>query len=490
MKILLDLKPALDGFAGIPQETRILFRGLCALDQFAVEGLIQHGGRRLRPAIPARGKPLEHARRINRLSRCVVSVDQKPYTGSLAKAADFTSAFFDQYLLHVRSLLGMSISPSLFQSELFEDFLWRTFFSKSLKPADKDLVTRAQFRVLTQSRKLLHRIGLAGLQWSTHPSYARIDTTDFDWFVAQTPFPGRVSSNTRLVIRYHDAVPILLPHTLADKAFHQASHFYALLDNVRQGAFFCCVSESSRKDLLQIFPEAEERSTVIHNMVSDEYYVEETPQSVVLQIIRNRVIRGKEFSPNLSTLAPEKPLKYLLMVSTVEPRKNHALLLAAWERLKYSVLPDLKLVIVGSPGWMHEAIVKTFKPWVESGDLFHLANLPSSELRVLYKHAAATLCPSVSEGFDFSGVEAMLCGGLVISSDIPVHREVYEDASAYFNPYSAEESASVIANVLNPENTGEREALRAAACEVAGRYSEARILPKWETFLEKTSGSR
>jgi hypothetical protein len=53
-------------------------------------------------------------------------------------------------------------------------------------------------------------------------------------------------------------------------------------------------------------------------------------------------MRGKEFSPNLSTLAPDKPLKYLLMVSTVEPRKNHSLLLAAWERLKYSVLPDLR----------------------------------------------------------------------------------------------------------------------------------------------------
>jgi glycosyltransferase involved in cell wall biosynthesis len=219
--------------------------------------------------------------------------------------------------------------------------------------------------------------------------------------------------------------------------------------------------------------------------VSDEYYEEETQPSVVLQIIRNRVLRGKESSPNLSTLAPDKPLRYLLMVSTVEPRKNHALLLAAWERLKYSVQPDLKLVIVGSPGWMHDAILKTFKPWIESGDLFHLANLPSSELRVLYKHAEATLCPSVSEGFDFSGVEAMLCGGLVISSDIPVHREVYEDASAYFNPYSAEDAATVIAEVLNRENTGMRDALRTAASEVAGRYSEARILPKWETFLDR-----
>ena len=60
-------------------------------------------------------------------------------------------------------------------------------------------------------------------------------------------------------------------------------------------------------------------------------------------------------------------LDYLLTVSTIEPRKNHALLTTAWERLKYHRMPGLKLVIVGNLGWGHEPILDVFRPWVERG---------------------------------------------------------------------------------------------------------------------------
>jgi hypothetical protein len=52
LRVLLDLKPALDGYAGIPQETRLLFAALRKLGRANVEGLIQHGGRRLRGGLP------------------------------------------------------------------------------------------------------------------------------------------------------------------------------------------------------------------------------------------------------------------------------------------------------------------------------------------------------------------------------------------------------------------------------------------------------
>src|SRR6185436_4153613 len=75
IKILLDLKPALDGFAGIPQEARLLFRGLRMMPgNYDVEGLIQHGGRRLRSAVSPKGNALSTSAKINRLSRVVVSL--------------------------------------------------------------------------------------------------------------------------------------------------------------------------------------------------------------------------------------------------------------------------------------------------------------------------------------------------------------------------------------------------------------------------------
>ena len=490
-RIRLDLKPALDGYAGIPQETRLLFRGLRSMDSCDVEGLIQHGARKLRSAVPPRGKQLPASKQINRLSRVVVSLYEKPYSSVYDTVVDAIDHYFSRSLLRGRALIGLSIHPGVFESALFDDFIWRTFFNKTLTPRDKELVTSARYRVLNTPRRLLHRVGLAGIKYSSTPRYVKLDTRGFDYFLAQTPFPARVSRGTRMIVRYHDAVPILLPHTINDKAFHQASHFYALQQNVRSRAWFSCVSEATRHDLLKIFPEVECRSSVIHNIVSAEYFEDDTPKGLIVQIVGNRLASVDEFETNIGGIrfddkgSQGQGFDYLLMVSTLEPRKNHMLLLSAWEKLKYTSMPDLKLVVVGSAGWDSASILRGFKPWAERSDLFYLNNVPSAELRVLYKHAAATVCPSVAEGFDYSGVEAMRSGGLVISSDIPVHREIYQNASEYFSPYSTDDAFMAIRRVLSKDSASLRERLRAEGRKVSENYTPRSILPKWQEFFRK-----
>ena len=69
----------------------------------------------------------------------------------------------------------------------------------------------------------------------------------FDVMLVETPFPGRVSPRTRMVVRYHDAIPLLMPHTIKDRGYHRAAHYQALLRNVRDGAWFACVSEATRR---------------------------------------------------------------------------------------------------------------------------------------------------------------------------------------------------------------------------------------------------
>src|SRR5882724_7273093 len=54
MRILLELRPALDGHAGIPQETRLLFRSLAQIEEATLEGLILSSTRTLPKAVPAR----------------------------------------------------------------------------------------------------------------------------------------------------------------------------------------------------------------------------------------------------------------------------------------------------------------------------------------------------------------------------------------------------------------------------------------------------
>ncbi|HST01753.1 MAG TPA: glycosyltransferase family 1 protein, partial [Usitatibacter sp.] len=205
--------------------------------------------------------------------------------------------------------------------------------------------------------------------------------------------------------------------------------------------------------------------------------------ALVPEILRTRA--SPEFEqPSIPSTAPEpgKPLEYLLMVATIEPRKNHAALTGAWEELRAGSHAGLKLVVVGAPGWGHEPIMKRMAPWFARGELYAVEDVPPAELRRLYRHARATVCPSFGEGFDFPGIEAMRCGCPVIASDIPVHREVFGDAAEYFSPYSSTALAQAIAAVI--DQPGRARELRAAGDRVSSRYLPDTIIAQWRTYLQ------
>lgn len=481
LKVLLELRPAFDGHAGIPQEARLLFRGLRLLEGLEVEGLMQSSGHVLAKGLPARpgSAPLAHDRALNRLSRVVVS--SRHAVGN---------AYLAGFAMAIRRLLGGTEELTRFDPAHFRDFVWQALFARTLHPADFDSVTTAGFRVARVPWTAMHRCALLTRRLGG-PLYPRLDTTGTDVMIAETPYPARVSDGTRLVVRYHDAIPILMPHTIDDMAYHQASHYHALRLNVESGAHFACVSEATRRDLVSIFPQAAERSVVIPNMVSHHYFAEDTTPERVPEILRTRVNAQLRVEAGVDEVeakrAPAIPDDqggdYLLMVSTIEPRKNHAALLAAWEHLRAGAYPGLRLVLVGMLGWGHKAIAKKLRPWLERGALVALEDVPAAELRLLYRHARATVCPSFGEGFDFSGIEAMRCECPVVASDIAVHREVFGSAAEYFSPYSTPELVSALAATLDPARPERREALRREGAQLSQRYLPDKILPQWRDYL-------
>jgi glycosyltransferase involved in cell wall biosynthesis len=486
-RILLELRPALGGHAGIPQATRLLFRTLASLEDVRVEGLLQSNEHMLTPGVPTHGTgwfgSLSTDQQLNRLGQIVIALEEGPW-GSRTLATLHTIA------MAFKHLIGGSQTLSRFDAQHFQDFLWRRFFARTLPSEDFELVTQAAFRVARIPWLAMHICALITHKMG-YPLYPRLDTSDFDIMIAETPYPATVSKNTRLVIRYHDAIPMLMPHTISDRRFHQAFHYRALRKNVDSGAWLACVSDATRKDLLSIFPHAEARSVTIHNMVSNHYFNEDSDVDRIPEIIKARLnnciepplepaLKRKLFNNNVWT----EPLDYLLIVSTIEPRKNHLSLLTAWERLRLERFPKLKLIAVGALGWHHKQIVQQFRPWMERAEVFLLEDVLAPELRVLYHHARATMCPSFGEGFDFSGVEAMKSGSPVIASDIPVHREIYAEAAEFFNPYSVDEMTFAIQSVIDPARNERREELMTRGAIVAERYSQGSILPKWQSFLQ------
>jgi glycosyltransferase involved in cell wall biosynthesis len=503
ISVLVEMRPALEGFAGIPQEVRLLFRGLRQLQGVEVEGLLQTSHRFLSAGVPDKpSKKVTRAFALNRYSKVIVSLAEQPYGHVLDRFSRFMRRKLNSFWLTLLMSLGLgNIRLGRFDSQEFQDFTWRTLFSKSLPARDFRTVASANHRICSVPWHAMHMAGLSTLTLRRTAQYPKIVTSGVDIFLGQTPYPGRVAKGTTMIIRYHDAIPILMPHTIPDKSIHQATHFRALEANVRSGAWFACVSETTRQDLLKIFPEAEARSLTIHNMVSHNYFCEEAAPERVGDIVRARLhegdkAKGVEVNPKFLTNREREAFyskhlgsggfRYLLAVSTIEPRKNHARLLAAWEFLKQHCDPDLKLVLVGGLGWDYGPLLKSFGSWIDRGQLYMLSGVPAGDLRTLYRNALATVCPSLGEGFDFSGVEAMASGGITIASDIPVHREVYDDAALYFDPYSTASLAEALTRALYADGSPQlAEQLRERGQQVSTRYQPEAILPKWHQFLTK-----
>lgn len=113
-----------------------------------------------------------------------------------------------------------------------------------------------------------------------------------------------------------------------------------------------------------------------------------------------------------------------LMVGTVEPRKGHWVALRAFETL-WAAGIDVRLDIVGKPGWSTDALIDWIQTHPEAGHrLFWHQQSSDEELADHYRAAAALLACSYAEGFGLPIVEAGHFGRPAIVSDLPVFREV------------------------------------------------------------------
>jgi alpha-1,3-rhamnosyl/mannosyltransferase len=122
-----------------------------------------------------------------------------------------------------------------------------------------------------------------------------------------------------------------------------------------------------------------------------------------------------------------------LHVGTIEPRKNLAVLLAAWRELRRRH-PEARLVIAGGPGWRSEDVERDIASAVAEGWLGALGYVSAEELAGLYRAATLVALPSLDEGFGLPAVEALAAGAPLAASDIPVLREVAGDAAVYAAP--------------------------------------------------------
>jgi glycosyltransferase involved in cell wall biosynthesis len=126
-------------------------------------------------------------------------------------------------------------------------------------------------------------------------------------------------------------------------------------------------------------------------------------------------------------------------LGTIEPRKNHALLLDAWEGMG----PQAPwLVICGARGWRNAATfarLDRHPPRVREA-----AGLTDGAVAALLQGARALLFPSLAEGYGLPLVEAAALGTPVVCSDLPICREVAGPGADFLDPRDPEAWAAAV----------------------------------------------
>ena len=134
--------------------------------------------------------------------------------------------------------------------------------------------------------------------------------------------------------------------------------------------------------------------------------------------------------------AAYEPLDQFVIVSTIEPRKNHLMLLEIWRDFLSSGLEKIpKLYIIGRRGWQNENVFNfldnciALKPFV-----IELTDAPDDIVIEKLMASKAALFPSYGEGWGLPPVESLALGVPTICSDIPVLREATQERAMYIHP--------------------------------------------------------
>jgi glycosyltransferase involved in cell wall biosynthesis len=183
--------------------------------------------------------------------------------------------------------------------------------------------------------------------------------------------------------------------------------------HLRAGSTFLCISEHTRE-------------TLIGHAVAIGLPV---PATSVVPL---------GVTPLASSAAGESGVSapYFLVVGTVEPRKNHAVILDAFEKLQADH-PETTLVVVGRPGWNNGPTIDRLRSGPDGVDW--RTHVSDAELDALYADAHAVIVASVTEGFGLPVIEALQRGTPVVSADGGALPEAGGELVEYFDPTSAPE---------------------------------------------------
>lgn len=167
---------------------------------------------------------------------------------------------------------------------------------------------------------------------------------------------------------------------------------------------------------------------------------------------------------------------YFVILGTVEPRKNHLLLLNVWRRLAEETAEPPKLLILGSRGWDNEQVVDVLdRSILVRPHVCEVSRLDDHSLLRILANSRGLLMPSFAEGYGLPIVEALSLGVPVVASQIPVFQEVSQGRAILIHPLDGLAWKRAIVELSSTDSPLTTQARDAAA---------AFRPPSWDRYFE------
>lgn len=238
-----------------------------------------------------------------------------------------------------------------------------------------------------------------------------------------------------------DVLPLLRPEWFDSVLVRDFTRF--ILGHLHHSDLFLCISERTRLDLIEVAETHgidRELDTRVIPLGSD--IVDRAKPTQAGSAAGESSARGSVSTRSVSNTSPvsdggDVPSnigRYLLMVGTIEPRKNQALALDVFDALAQAH-PDLGLVLVGKRGWKVDELIERIEDHHGfGGRVIWLEEVDDARLGALYRGAFLSLTPARYEGLGMTVTEAMQFGTPVIASTAGALPEAGGDAAEYAGP--------------------------------------------------------
>lgn len=211
--------------------------------------------------------------------------------------------------------------------------------------------------------------------------------------------------------------------------------------SIQRASYVATISENSKKELVDFYNYPPENVGVFYPSVDSSKW-------------------QKKLEPDIEACKKKYhlPEKYLLFVGNIEPRKNLAGLLKAYEQLPDELRKTYKLLLVGAKGWQDEAIHETIARInsKEESVITPSSYVTDEDLPSVMSGATLFAYPSLYEGFGIPPIEAMACGVPVVTSNNSSLPEAVGNAAIMVDAESAISIRDAITTVLTDTNLQRR----------------------------------